>query len=58
MYGLNGSGKSPQALTLEKARAEATKEGSDEEMDSTHIHCVTGALIFFSEVIQPIIPSH
>lgn len=42
MYGLNGSGKSPQALTLERARAEAAKPGSDEEMDPKHIHCVTG----------------
>jgi hypothetical protein len=42
VYGLNGSGKSPQALTLEKARAEAKKEGSEEEMDPKHIHCVTG----------------
>lgn len=44
VYGLNGSGKSPKGLTLEKARAEAMKPGSDDEMDSQHVHCVTGGL--------------
>eukprot|EP00624_Nannochloropsis_granulata_P004681 evm.model.NODE_33614_length_20169_cov_19.297337.2 len=44
VHGLNGSGRSPKALTLDKARQEARKEGASEdceEMDPTHIHCVT-----------------
>lgn len=53
MYGLNGSGKCPQGLTLEKARAEAMKEGSDEEMDPRHIHCVTGEGVGCSILLEP-----
>ncbi|EWM20984.1 Gamma-glutamyltranspeptidase [Nannochloropsis gaditana] len=44
VHGLNGSGRSPRALTLERARAEARKTGAseeDDEMDPTHVHCVT-----------------
>ncbi|EKU20361.1 hypothetical protein NGA_2065900, partial [Nannochloropsis gaditana CCMP526] len=44
VHGLNGSGRSPRALTLERARAEARKTGTseeDDEMDPTHVHSVT-----------------
>lgn len=49
MYGLNGSGRCPSALTLERAKADCGVPGTD-DMDKTHAHTVTGTT---PAIIQP-----
>jgi hypothetical protein len=43
VHGLNGSGRCPVALTLERARADCGVAGTD-EMEPMHAHTVTGTV--------------
>lgn len=47
VYGLNGSGRCPSALTLERAKADCGVPGTD-DMDKTHAHTVTGTTLAVS----------